>query len=60
MYMCMHCFNLIINSYCVILYLAHISSSTDLYFVKHIGLQLAVELHNEIHIQITTNKDIFF
>ena len=35
-----------------------ISSSTDLYFDEHIGLQLAVELHDEMNINISTDKQI--
>jgi len=47
--------------YCVILYLAHIFHLALTYTSTNTGLQLAVEfLINEIHIQITTNKHIFF
>jgi len=35
---------------------AYISSSTDLYVEKHIGLQLAVELHVEMHMNISIDK----
>jgi len=31
-------------------------SATDLYFDKHIGLQLAVELHDEMLINISNDK----
>jgi len=37
----------------------YISSSTDLYSDKHICLQLAVELHDEMHINISTDKHRF-
>jgi len=37
----------------------YISSSTDLYFDEHIGVQLTVELHDEMHINISTDKHRF-
>jgi len=37
----------------------YISSNTSLYFDKHIGMQLAVELHDEMHINISTDKHTF-
>jgi len=31
----------------------------DLYFDKHISLELAVELHDEMHINVSTDKRRF-
>jgi len=42
------------NSYCVHLYLANIFHLALIYTSTHIGLQLVAELHDEMHINIST------